>query len=88
MVASGSGLRYYATNWKVSGSIRDEVIGFLCLYNSSSSTMGLVRHSLQQKWAPGFFLRGKERPMRKDDKLTATATINSSSSDMDLHAWV
>jgi hypothetical protein len=49
----------------VRGSIPDEVIGFFNLPNPSSRTMALG--STQ----PLIFLRGKERPVRKADNLTA-----------------
>jgi hypothetical protein len=35
-------LRHYSTNWKVAGSIPDEVIGFFSLLNPSSRNMALA----------------------------------------------
>jgi hypothetical protein len=59
-------LGHYATSRKVAGSVPDEVV-FFNWTNPSSRTMALWSTQLLTE----IFLRGKGRPARKANKLTA-----------------
>jgi hypothetical protein len=64
-------MRYYATNRKVEGSIRNEIIGFLNWHNSISRTMapGSTRPLTEMDFRN--LPWGKGRQARKDGNLTA-----------------
>jgi hypothetical protein len=63
-------LRYYATSWKVTGSISD-VFGFYNRRNPSSRTMALGSTQPLTEMNTRNLLGGKEPPARKAHNLTA-----------------
>jgi hypothetical protein len=61
----------YAKNWKVAGSIPDEVTGLFILPNLSSNTMALGLTQPLTEMSTRNIPGGKGRPARKADNLTA-----------------
>jgi hypothetical protein len=68
-------LRYYATSWKVAGSIPDDVIGFLNSIEPSNRTVALGSSqplTTSTRNLPG----SKGRPARTADNFTADCLEN------------
>jgi hypothetical protein len=66
-----AGRRHYATSREVAGSIPDEVTGFFNWPNPSSRTMALGSTQPLTEMSTRNLPRGKGRPARKVDNLTA-----------------
>jgi hypothetical protein len=65
-----SWLRHYVTSWKLTGSIPDEIIGFLNLPNPTSHIMALGSTQLLTEMSTRNLHGGIGRPARKADNLT------------------
>jgi hypothetical protein len=66
-----SWLRHYATSWKVTGLIADEIIEFFSYPNPSSHTFALGSAQLLTKMSTRNLPVGKWRLVRKADNLIA-----------------
>jgi hypothetical protein len=65
------GLKHYATNRKVAGSISDEVTGFFDRPNPSGRTLALGSTPPLTEMSVSNLLGGKGQPARKADNLIA-----------------